>query len=592
MLAVGFAAWLAHAQLPFPLTKIEEIGNLGSYLDDRKDANLGLAHAYADGEETLRIEGRDAQGLPWRVWIPRVGRGFGFTRVFRADFDSNGQPDLLFTAHYIPNGRCIDAGTVTTLFFGVDGRPMPWRSRTHGLAGDDQAPVTLVDLNADGRAELVTSTCEYAFREDRSMAEDRWITGVYEARDGRWVPMRPRSLDPYLSALQPRFAEFEPGYIEWKPAAEEWPDPAAGLESKERLEVAGLLTGEIGCQGVVRPPPQEGEDKGCDESSWRERVRYSDGKLRLGWPAVIFDTPAGREIHMADSRAALERTLIRRYPVRVLGPDAEPGFLWADTDAPLSGEGRLTLQLAISHASANPIAVSDETGQAASTEALYYDPNRFAIVAAEPSTDPSEMPDAVINSEFASFFIGLSAGSPLPELPGPRGTYFSREGRCFEFPRGTTLYERVRPLADCKELGFLESAATQGERVYLAALDGMPRRLSPAKRTIRWVINLQGAGEHLSRLIEFRPLPDRVGDLVGASEFPPGWLAQWSRAGESWFVLHSRDGEPLSPAIRVDVEGELFDLDRSRGLVFLRWSGGIPVEATRVRAAMEWVREP
>ncbi|MCP5110022.1 MAG: hypothetical protein GY953_04230, partial [bacterium] len=187
-LAVAIAGGSAVAQRTFPLTEIDRIGHLGDDYGPRKFADLEFARAYGEEDDTLRIEGRDAAGQPWSLRLPRVGGVAGETRVFRADLDGNGRPDLLFSAMSFGNGRCIEGGSVTTLLFEDNGRPIPWRADTHGLTNDETIPVTLVDLDADDRAELVTSDCEYARTEERGMGEDRWISGVYEAQNARWVP--------------------------------------------------------------------------------------------------------------------------------------------------------------------------------------------------------------------------------------------------------------------------------------------------------------------------------------------------------------------------------------------------------------------
>ena len=99
------------------------------------------------------------------------------------------------------NGRCIEGGDATSLLFDARGRPSPWFADTHGLTNDDSRPVTILDENSDGRAEIVIHDCEYAM--DR-MGEERWIDGVFEAREGAWVEIESAMPGNYLRRLDSR----------------------------------------------------------------------------------------------------------------------------------------------------------------------------------------------------------------------------------------------------------------------------------------------------------------------------------------------------------------------------------------------------
>ena len=179
-LLVLAAAGVASAQAQFQMKYLDEIGHLGG-LDKRTTVNLGIAKVFAEPGGDLRFEGRDAKGKLWRVWLPAVG-GVGGTDVWSADFDRNGRQDLLIAAMFPGNGRCIEEATIYTIMFDNLGRPVPWVADTNSFTGYGYRPVAVVDLNHDGRGEMVTMSCEYS-DPSTGFGEDRKISGIYEAKD-------------------------------------------------------------------------------------------------------------------------------------------------------------------------------------------------------------------------------------------------------------------------------------------------------------------------------------------------------------------------------------------------------------------------
>ena len=234
---------IANAQAQFPMQYMDEVGHMG-WQDKRKSTELGLATGYHECEECeantesdqLRFEGKDDAGKLWRLWIERVG-GFGGTEVWKADFDKNGRQDLLITSYFMQNGRCIDEYDMVFVLFDEKGRPAVSKITTHGFSGFETPPEIVVDVNGDGRAEVVASLCNYA--DHPRFGEDRQITGIYEAREGRWVPEREAKEGPYLEASQalvkawlmdPNDPDYDPEYLKWLPMEpSKWPDSMDGL---------------------------------------------------------------------------------------------------------------------------------------------------------------------------------------------------------------------------------------------------------------------------------------------------------------------------------------------------------------------------
>jgi len=53
----------------------------------------------------------------------------------------------------------------------------------------------------------------------------------------------------------------------------------------------------------------------------RNRILYSDGKTRVGWPSVVIDGPQGRDIFAQDDQKeeVLRRLVREKYRVKLLG---------------------------------------------------------------------------------------------------------------------------------------------------------------------------------------------------------------------------------------------------------------------------------
>ena len=233
---------LATAQLQVPMEYVDEVGPVG-WQDQRTSVDLGLATVYHEcveceantASDQLRFEGQNDAGKLWRLWIPRVG-GFGGTEIWKADFDKNGRRDLLITSYFIQNGRCTDEFDMVFALFDEKGHPAVSKITTHGFSGFEVPPAVVVDVNGDGRAEVVTTICTYS--EPPRFGENRQITGIYEAREGRWVPQREAEEGPYLEASQalvkarlmnPNALYYDPEYLKWVPMEpDKWPESLEG----------------------------------------------------------------------------------------------------------------------------------------------------------------------------------------------------------------------------------------------------------------------------------------------------------------------------------------------------------------------------
>lgn len=327
------------AQSRFPLRYLADIGSLGisERGDKRKFVDLGVARAYPDGEDVVRLEGRDREGKPWRVWTPQIG-GLGWTEVWSADFDANGQQDLLIGAHFPGNGSCVNDADLVVLLFGADGRPIPWRVSTQIPAGGEFPfiPAIILDADKNGRAEIVTTSC------------DRRVTGVWQALNARWMPIAQVAAAPYVSAA--KASDRSGGHsIYWPPPKPiQCDDPMRGLNSFASVRVTRLITGELGCGGI-RLSVRNGRVAADVDDPCRtrvdDRIEYSDGRISSGWPLVVINGPEGRDIYVARNDVGLRRILRGSHVCGLVGSEAAPAWVWAHADSASPPPGRVLARL-------------------------------------------------------------------------------------------------------------------------------------------------------------------------------------------------------------------------------------------------------
>jgi hypothetical protein len=129
---------------------------------------------FLDETSEIQFSGMDATGKPWTVTAAgMLGGG-----LYSADLDHNGTVDLIYAAYTGGNGLAPPMH-VLTLLFEKNGRPVP--SEMDGYFEIDQhGLLDLIDLDADGRAELIRQAYD----------EGYWITSDYEARDAHWHRIR------------------------------------------------------------------------------------------------------------------------------------------------------------------------------------------------------------------------------------------------------------------------------------------------------------------------------------------------------------------------------------------------------------------
>lgn len=295
---------------------IDEIGHLGSTVEDRTSVRIGDIHIGSQRDGGVLIRGNDDRNRTWSAALDTEG-GVGFTDVWRSDFDGNGRLDYLFAAYFPQNGRCVDRITLTFLLFDAAGRPVPWIVETRMPVSHrtPSVPAIFADLNRNGRPELVVTDCQYS--DPPRVAGDRRITGIYEAHNATWSLQRQE--DPLLyTPMVQRSHPIRPKADRILPAGR-WLNKGNAIEpNPPQSQITAVL-------------PAGGEAR-------RNRFQLSNGTTCYDWPPVVLDRKESREIVASEHRRqhALQDLAENRRTVIVIGQQeadtCSPTLLWSLQD--------------------------------------------------------------------------------------------------------------------------------------------------------------------------------------------------------------------------------------------------------------------
>jgi hypothetical protein len=121
-------------------------------------------------DEDLVFKGQDRQNKTWSVQL-----GFSFDcRFFESDLDKNGILDGLLLCPTGGNGLAPSRHLVA-LTFDQEGKPVTFEADGY-FEETAKGIFDLVDLNRDGRAELIYMNFNDGY----------WVTNLYHAKNGRW----------------------------------------------------------------------------------------------------------------------------------------------------------------------------------------------------------------------------------------------------------------------------------------------------------------------------------------------------------------------------------------------------------------------
>lgn len=188
--------------------------------------SAGSAYTVTD-EGLLTLAGVDRNERPWHVdlfYLSPCG-----VEVYEGDVDRDGVTDAVLLTYTCGNGLAPKNHIVTVSFDG-SGRPVPFEAEGYS-SGDDRGISALVDLDRDGRADLVFMNFDDGY----------WITNVYSATGGRWRRVAGR-LGGRTFPLYTRFTT-RPNKLPVAPAASRHPW-APDLSNAEPLMAGTLLEWE------------------------------------------------------------------------------------------------------------------------------------------------------------------------------------------------------------------------------------------------------------------------------------------------------------------------------------------------------------
>lgn len=209
------------------------------------------------------------QGAGWRFETDAI-TGAGWTTVYTADFDRDGQQDFLIASHSPGNGNCGSATDVTVLLFDAVRRPSVWSFTTYipssklfPNASFPFQPIWAMKLN--GRALFLPTDCSGA------------VVGAFAPHNGRMESRQGMELAPYARWTGPLW---------W--AKEEASVPSSRVTgSANRIALSGnTLEVEIGRKWVAGQPRVTVVDSARSRTirvgtSWNVLLEA----LRNGWTA-------------------------------------------------------------------------------------------------------------------------------------------------------------------------------------------------------------------------------------------------------------------------------------------------------------------
>lgn len=293
---------------PFPL---KALGNFqGGQAPTFLPVGPGGVELAPTGEGAFVITGQDAARRPFSfIW---AASGF---QAYAGDLDRNGQQDLLLLAPTHGNGWAPTA-QLTVLLFDSAGRPLPWSVEGYFQA-DQRGVADLVDLNRDGRAELLYMSYGQGF----------WATQLYTAQAGRWSEV----VGPFLQRKYPLYTRFTNRPQHQALAKPPRPTPALPRLANHQPQFSGTLSqfkwAEVALSENIQLSllTTQGQTQRCEPSAW-----YSTF-------SVLVDAPTGRKIahlsHPEAVKALLTDIQTQTMPVDLFGQRSaevcSPELLWA-----------------------------------------------------------------------------------------------------------------------------------------------------------------------------------------------------------------------------------------------------------------------
>jgi hypothetical protein len=306
----------------FPVEYVGTWSNAGpDYSPETRDKrlperlNVGASGARVSVTEDgdLSIYGGDRGGKDWRV---ELGPTAYWCRFYEADLDRNGLRDLLLLFPTGGNGLAPSSHLYALTFDGR-GRPVPFEADGYFEEKGGRL-FDLVDLDADGRAELIYMNFDDGY----------WVTNIYEVEDARWRRVSGR----HARRSYPLYTRFthRPNR---KPST---PKPGRHPSAPDLSNDSPVFEGRL--LSYVWADVSVSEDITLNlEGARGEKVQSRPVSWYSSF-AVVLDSEEGRRIVSVSAgeeafKAALNEVVEKRYAVALYGrrrADASsPELLWA-----------------------------------------------------------------------------------------------------------------------------------------------------------------------------------------------------------------------------------------------------------------------
>lgn len=268
-------------------------------------------------EDELILSGQTTKQGSWTASLMSIYAMFP-VEAYQADLDGNGQQDLILLKPTAGNGLA-PTQHITVLSFDADGQVTPWQVEGY-FATDKQGIVDFLDLNGNGRAELVFM----------SYGEGYWQTVLYEAQNGQWTQIHGK----FAGKTYPLLTRFT---IKANHKIAH-PNKLKPIEPVSLATDKKVLTGYLKSYQWANVEQSEDislliqTDKKlikCQPSSWHSLFR------------LVIDKPQQREIislgaNSKTLQARLQEIMAKQYPLKVYGQRAaeacSPEEIWVNAN--------------------------------------------------------------------------------------------------------------------------------------------------------------------------------------------------------------------------------------------------------------------
>lgn len=267
-------------------------------------------------EADLIISGETTQQGSWSVHLESVYALLA-TNVYQADLDENGQQDLILLKPTAGNGLA-PSQHLLVLSFDQQGQVTPWQVEGY-FANDKKGIVDFLDLNGNGRAELVFM----------SYGEGYWQTVLYEVNQGRWQKIQGKFAGKNYPLLT-RFT-FKPNHKIANP-------------NHKALEPVSLATDKTVLTGHLKSYAWANVDQSEDLSLLLQTAQNLVKCQPVSWYGLfmlVLDKPKERQIISLSAssqvmQAALQVATEKPYPSSLYGQRSmeacSPEQLWIKLD--------------------------------------------------------------------------------------------------------------------------------------------------------------------------------------------------------------------------------------------------------------------